>query len=123
MAAGEMLGCKYETQKDHFSFLPHRTFTDFPADRREENCKTGLRPRIAVGAEIAKAADFTHWPVQCATPLATALQQPRSSRFGETPAFTYTYCTNQLLNGFMRRLLGLLGLGTTSASRIQPAFS
>jgi len=29
MAAGELLGCKYETQKDRFSFLPHRNFHDF----------------------------------------------------------------------------------------------
>jgi hypothetical protein len=37
-----------------FRSCPAGTFADFPADHRDKNCKTGLRPRIAVVAEIAK---------------------------------------------------------------------
>jgi len=37
-----------------FRSCPAGTFADFPADHWEKNCKTGLRPRIAVAAEIAK---------------------------------------------------------------------
>jgi len=87
-----------------FRSCPTGIFTTFPADRREKNCKIGLWPRVAVAAEIAKATDFMHSPIRYATPLVTALQQSRSTRSEETPAFAYTYCTNQLLNGFMRRL-------------------
>ena len=98
------MGYKYETQKDRFLFLPHRNFRKFPADRREKNCKTGLRPRITVAAEIAKAADFTLWPAEHPALPATALQQSCRCQSGETPAFACIYRTNQLLNGFMRRL-------------------
>jgi hypothetical protein len=99
-----MMSCKYETQKDHFSFLPHQNFRRFPADHWEKNGKTGLWPRIAVTAEITKIRRLHALPVRTCRPTETALQQSRSSRSGETPAFAYIYRTNQLLNGFMRRL-------------------
>jgi hypothetical protein len=79
----------------------------FPRRSPGENCKTRLWPRIAVAAEIAKTADFTHWPSEHPALPAADLQQSRSSQSGESPAFAYTHCTNQPSNGFMRRLFCL----------------
>jgi hypothetical protein len=99
------MGYKYETQKDRFSFLPHRNF------RRLSRRSSGEELQNRVAAENRRDGRNHEKPrisrigrSEHATPRAPALQQSRNSRSGETPAFAYIYCTNQLLNGFMRRL-------------------
>ena len=99
------MGYKYETQKDHFSFLPHRNFRRF--SRRSSGEK--LQNRAAAenrrgGGNHEKPRISRIGRSEHAALRATDLQQSRSSRSGETPTFAYIYCTNQLLNGFMRRL-------------------
>jgi hypothetical protein len=97
-AAGEMWGYKHETQKDRFSFLPHQNFRRFSPIVGRKIAKPG-RGRESPGRQKSrKAVDFTHWPSEHAGLWATALQQTRSTRSRETPAFAYTYCTNRLLN-------------------------
>jgi hypothetical protein len=102
------MGYKYETQKDRFSFLPHRNF------RRLSRRSSGEELQNRVAAENRRDGRNHEKPrisrigrSEHAVIRATALQQPRSSRSRETPAFAYIYCTNQLLNGFMRRLYGI----------------
>ncbi len=92
------MGCKYETQKDPFLFLPIGPPAESPANRRQKNCKTGLRPRIVVAARIVKSrrlhasASLKCHPTD--DQVATIVQQPiqRNARFA------YIYYTNQLLN-------------------------
>jgi hypothetical protein len=96
-AAGKCWAASIDTEGPLFILAPPELSRIF-ADRRGKNCKTGPRPRITVAAKIAKATHFTNWRVRNSTPRATALQQARNSRFGETPAFAYIYHTNWLLN-------------------------
>jgi hypothetical protein len=83
------MGYKYQTQKDRFSFLPHRNFRRLSrrssggelqnrvaAESRRDG-RNHEKPRIS---RIARSEHAAKW--------ATVLQQPRSSRSRETLAMS-----------------------------------